>query len=71
MVPATGRFLIQRSLAECVCVCVSLSVVRRNINPLYLKQVSRRGQGKKEIKKTCIFLRAMQKKISVSLSFES
>ena len=44
---ATGGSLVQRSPTECG-VCVSLSVIRCNNNPLHLQWVGRRGQTKKE-----------------------
>jgi hypothetical protein len=40
----TGRLLVQRSPTECVYVCVSLGVIRRNSNPLHLKRASTRCQ---------------------------
>jgi hypothetical protein len=40
---AMGRSLVQRSPTECVCVCVSLSVIRCNNNPLHLQWVGRIG----------------------------
>ena len=47
-ISATGWSHLQRSLTECVCMCVALSVFRRNNNPLHQKWVSRRSQTKKE-----------------------
>jgi hypothetical protein len=47
-VSATGRSLVQRNPIECVCVCVSLNVIKRNNNPVHLQSVGRRGQTKKE-----------------------
>jgi hypothetical protein len=42
------RSLVQRSLTESVCVCVSLSMIRCNNNPLHLQLLGRRGQTKIE-----------------------
>jgi hypothetical protein len=42
-----GRSLVQRSPTEC---CVSLSVIKCNINPLHAQWVVRRGQSVKERK---------------------
>jgi hypothetical protein len=47
-VSATGRLLVQRSLAKCVW---SSTVIMCNINPLHLQEVGRRGQTKKKKKK--------------------
>jgi len=46
----TGRSLVQAGPTECVCVCVfvSLSVIRCNNYPLYPQWAGRRGQDKKE-----------------------
>jgi hypothetical protein len=44
-VSATGRSLVQRSPTERV--CVSLSVIRCNNNPLHLQWLGRRDQTKK------------------------
>jgi len=49
-VSAKGRFLVQRSLIECV-FFVSLSVIRCNSNRLHLQWQGRRRQAKKERKK--------------------
>jgi hypothetical protein len=47
---ATGRSLVKRSPTECVCVCVSLSVIRCNNNRQHLQCVGRRGPTKTERK---------------------
>jgi hypothetical protein len=64
VVSATSRSLFQRSPTECVCgrarvcVCVSMSVIRRINNPLHLQCVDRsqtkreRNETKDEIMKT-------------------
>jgi hypothetical protein len=43
---ATGLSLVQRSPTECV--CMSLSVIRCNNNPVHLQRAGTRGQAKKE-----------------------
>jgi len=46
----TGRSLVQAGPTECMCVCVfvSMSVIRCDSNPLHLPWLGRRGQDKKE-----------------------
>ena len=64
-----GPILRQRSPIEYVCVCVSLSVIVCNSNPLHLSRVGRRGQNKKEIKEKVMTYIEMEVETSVSLNF--
>ena len=45
---ATGRSLVQRNPPECVCVRLSLNVIKRNNNPLRLQRVCRQRQTHQE-----------------------
>jgi len=49
-VSATGRSLVQGGRTECVCVCVSLNVIRCTNSPTS-KQVGRRDHTERERKK--------------------
>ena len=65
---AASWSLVQRSLTDSLCVCVSPSVFRHNNNPLHLQGVGRMPKTKEEWKKTrSIILAGKFKELSSSL----